>query len=112
MNYSKQLYLFSIKDVRVKVYLRLLILNKLFGTQNTNTDSTLWTCRFLCEEFGTQRFGGTIERVSELVGIYLINLSKQIIESCIANKNEWFKDNIVLHDQINEVYDSLIIMET
>ena len=112
MNYSKQLYLFSIKDVRVKVYLRLLILNKLFGTQNTNTDSTLWTCRFLCEEFGTQRFGGTIERVSELVGIYLINLSKKIIESCIANKNEWFKDNIVLHDQINEVYDSLIIMET
>jgi hypothetical protein len=37
-------------------------------------------------------FGGTIERVSELVTIFIERIIRETLEACIANVDDWFND--------------------
>lgn len=74
------------------------------GTQNSNVDGNLWVANFMSEALGSQRFGGTRERVSELVTEYVNTLSQQTLEACIANADEWFKDKPGVKDAVYDLY--------
>lgn len=77
------------------------------GTQNANSDTSLWVARFISESLGSQRFGGTQERVSELVTEYISKLTEQTLEACIANaegENGWFNDKPEVVEEIYNLY--------
>lgn len=67
-------------------------------------DYDIWIAKFKSDIFGDQRFGGSIERVSELVTIYIDQISKQTLEACIANADEWYKDKPEVKDELYDLY--------
>lgn len=82
------------------------------GTQNYNNDTSLWVARFLSESLGNQRFGGTQERVSELVTEYISQLIGQTLEACIANADEWYKDNQSIKEEVYNLYEELLLYQS
>lgn len=85
------------------------------GTQNANNDTHLWVGRFLSETLGTQRFGGTQERVSELLTTYISQLIGQTLEACIANatgENGWFNDNPEVIEEVYNLYEEYLLYKT
>ena len=81
------------------------------GTKNANEDTTIWTGTFKSDVFGEQRFGGTTERVSELVGTFIKEISQQTLEACMANAEQWYKDKPNVKDEVYQIYSELIGME-
>lgn len=75
---------------------------QVLNTQNTDNDTTIWIARFISDPFANQRFGGTQERVSELLSEYVLTLIEQILESCIANSDDWYKEK---PEVVKELYD-------
>lgn len=85
------------------------------GTQNANNDTHLWVGRFLSETLGTQRFGGTQERVSELLTTYISQLIGQTLEACIANatgENGWFNDKPEVIEEVYNLYEEYLLYKT
>ena len=84
------------------------------GTKNANEDTTIWTGTFKSDVFGEQRFGGTMERVSDLVGTFIKEISQQTLEACMANaegKNGWFNDKPEVVKEIYDIYSQLVSTE-
>jgi len=85
------------------------------GTQKANNDTHLWVGRFLSETLGTQRFGGTQERVSELLTTYISQLIGQTLEACIANatgENGWFNDKPEVIEEVYNLYEEYLLYKT
>lgn len=82
------------------------------GTQNANNDTHLWVGRFLSESLGSQRFGGTQERVSELLTAYISQLIGQTLEACIANANDWYKDKPEIIEEVYNLYEEYLLYKT
>jgi hypothetical protein len=75
-----------------------------------DNDFNLWIVKFTSDAFGDQRFGGTIERATELVTIYIEQIVRQTLEACIANatgENGWFNDKPEVIEELYNFYDDL-----
>ena len=78
----------------------------------TNPENThLWVALFESEDFGNQRFGGTLERVMELVSGFIYQIVEQTLEACIANAEEWYADKPEVKDELYELYHSFKLVE-
>lgn len=81
----------------------------------TNTENThLWIALFESEDFGNQRFGGTLEKVMELVSGFIYQITEQTLEACIANaegENGWFNGKPEVVEEIYELYHSFKLVE-
>lgn len=76
--------------------------------EDSNPD--IWIAKFTSDAFGDQRFGGTIERATELVTIYIEQIVRQTLEACIANatgENGWFNDKPEVIEELYNFYDDL-----
>lgn len=74
----------------------------------TASDTSLWIAKFNSETFDNQRFGGTIERVSELVTIFIEQIIRQTLEVCIANSDDWYKDKPEVKDELYDLHTVLV----
>lgn len=75
----------------------------------SDNDTSLWIALFESEDFGNQRFGGTLERVTELVSGFIYQIVEQTLEACIANaegENGWFNGKPEVVEEIYEIYHS------
>lgn len=72
-----------------------------------NTDPANWLATVQSEVFGKERYGGTADRVVELVNKYVDTLAAQLIEAMVANADEWFKDAPHLKQRVTELFDAL-----
>jgi hypothetical protein len=73
-----------------------------------DNNSTLWIAKFTSETFGDQRFGGTVERVSELITIFIEQIIRQTLEACIANSEEWYKDKPEVKVELYDLHAVLV----
>lgn len=73
-----------------------------------DNDFNLWIVKFTSDAFGDQRFGGTIERATELVSIYIDQLISQTLEACIANADEWYKDKPEVKEELYDLHAVLV----
>jgi hypothetical protein len=55
-------------------------------------DPNQWIGMITSEQFGSRRFGGTIDRVKELMSEYLYKTAFEIIQSLALNKHVWYSD--------------------
>jgi len=69
-----------------------------------DNDYNLWIAKFTSETFGDQRFGGTLERASELITIFIEQIIRQTLEACIANKEEWYKDKPEVKEELYDLH--------
>lgn len=74
----------------------------------SDNDTSLWIAKFNSETFDNQRFGGTIERVSELVTIFIEQITRQTLEACIANADDWYKDKPEVKDELYDLHAALV----
>lgn len=74
--------------------------------EDSNPD--IWIVKFTSDAFGDQRFGGTIERATELVTIYIDQLISQTLEACIANAAEWYKDKPEVKEELYDLHAVLV----
>lgn len=73
-----------------------------------DNNPNFWIAKFNSETFDNQRFGGTIERVSELVTIFIEQIIRQTLEACIANADEWYKDNPEVKSELYDLHAVLV----
>lgn len=81
----------------------------------TNPENThLWIALFESEDFDNQRFGGTLERVTELVSGFIYQIVEQTLEACIANaegENGWFNGKPEVVEEIYNLYSQFKLVE-
>lgn len=77
------------------------------GTKNANQDQDLWVAKVSSPQIGDQRFGGTKERVSELLVEFMVAFSLQTLEACIANADEWFKDKPEVKNEVYTLHNAI-----
>ena len=83
---------------------------QVLSTKDIDANYNLWIAKFDSDTFGNQRFGGTIERVTELVITFLDTLISQTLAACIANVDEWYKEKPDMKVTLNKLYNALLAL--
>lgn len=77
-----------------------------------DNDFDLWIVKFTSEILGDQRFGGTLERVLELVTVFIEQVIRQTLEACIANADDWYKDKPEIKEELYELHTTLVSLNS
>jgi hypothetical protein len=100
---SKTLNLFNLRCSCLAIEISLTFKQKYITGQEPEYHYSLQS-----EVFGTETFYGSYEEVYEHATQYCIMLSQQMIESMLANKEEWYKDKPELQKQVIQLYEEVI----